>query len=271
MRALPDDNDASGTLRTVEPLAAAGVRSMGAGAKTHRAMRILLAFSRERHTLSSRELSALTGIPLPSIYRYVSMLRHDGLLVRDEGGDYHLSARFIGLAEAAIAGDRLAEIAHPMMHRLAADTGETILLVRLLSGAAVCVHRIESLHPLRISYEPGQPLSLDRGATGRLFLGSMSAARRRDYLAPLYERDPRRAQLVETEARLARKRGWATSTEELDRGVWAAAAAVYASGRTVAVLSMPSPLVRAEESLQDRLLDQVRHAAGEITSALTRA
>lgn len=239
-------------------------------AKTHRVMRIILSFSRGRHTLSSRDLSALTGIPMPSLYRYLSMLRDDGLLVRNEGGDYHLSARFVGLAEAAIAGDGLAEIAHPIIRRLATATGETILLIRLVNGAAVCVDRIESPHPLRISFEPGQPVPLYRGATGRLFLASMSAEHRREYLASFNQSDPERAQLLEKEVLLARQRGWATSTEELDRGVWAAAAAVYDSKRTVAVVSVPSPLVRAEQSVQDRLLDQVRGAANDITRALAR-
>jgi DNA-binding IclR family transcriptional regulator len=64
---------------------------------------VLLAFSAGRPTLSARELTEVTGIPLPSMYRYIALLRDTGLLVSDDRGAYHLSSRLIGLARAAEA------------------------------------------------------------------------------------------------------------------------------------------------------------------------
>jgi len=56
--------------------------------------------------------------------------------------------------------------------------------------------------------------------------------------------------------------------EEIDRGVWAASAAVSDGRTTVAALTVPSPLVRAPAELQERLLGQVRAAAREVTERL---
>ena len=60
-------------------------------------------------------------------------------------------------------------------------------------------------------------------------------------------------------------RGWATSEEEIDRGVWAASAAVTDGQRTIAALTVPSPLVRSPAAAQERLLGQVRAAAARLS------
>jgi DNA-binding IclR family transcriptional regulator len=236
-----------------------------------RVLMILMAFSQERHTQSARDLARATGIPLPSVYRYVALLREMGLLVGDERGSYHPSARLSALARAAETAETLIDFADPVMRRLSAATGETVILVRLIAQSAVCVHRIESSHSLRTSYEPGQPLSLERGASARLLLAGMTAEARREYIAPLAARDPQAAVRLEERAVAAAERGWAVSEEEIDSGVWAAAAAVRDRTGIVAALSVPSPLVRAPEALHEELLAKVRAAAEEINAALRAA
>jgi DNA-binding IclR family transcriptional regulator len=232
-----------------------------------RALAILMTFSAESHTLSARDIAAATDIPVPSVYRYVAFLRDAGLLVGDGAGAYHLSARLISLARAAEAAETLTDIADPVMRRLAAETGETVILVRLVARSAVCVHRVETTHRLRTSFEPGQPLPLEHGASARLLLASMAAETRREYLAPLAERDPEGTARFEEQIILAGQRGWTTSEQEIDEGVWAAAAAIRDSTGIIAALSVPSPLVRAPASMRDTLLRQVRAAAGDINAA----
>jgi len=236
-----------------------------------RVLALLMAFSRERHTLTARDLSDATGVPLPSVYRYVALLRDMGLLIRDGRGSYHLSARLTALARAAEAAETLHAFADPVMRQLAGETGETVILVRLIANSAVCVRRVESTHPLRTSFEPGQPLSLERGASARLLLASMSDEMLRDYLAPLVRQDPRAAARLTERVIAARRDGWAVSEEEIDTGVWAVSAAVRDSTGIVAALTVPSPLVRAPAAMQEQLLRQVRDAAGKINEALRAA
>jgi DNA-binding IclR family transcriptional regulator len=233
-----------------------------------RVLALLMAFSATRHTLSARELAELTGIPLASVYRYVAILREEGLLVGDDQGGYHPSARFLPLAQAVEAATSLVDIAAPVMRRLAEATGETVILVRLVGGHAVCVHRVESAHHLRTSYQPGQPMPLEHGASARILLASMPDADRHRYLADLATRDPERAALLAEEVVIVGERGWESSEEEIDRGVWAAAAAIRDNRRILASLSVPSPLVRAPVEVRGKLLDQVRAAAEEINAVL---
>lgn len=244
------------------------VKAAQGSESARRALALLMAFSPERHTLTARQLAEATAIPLPSVYRYLAFLRDAGLLVGGDGGSYHLSARLIALARAAEAAETLIDIAGPVMRRLAAETTETVILVRLVARSAVCVHHVESTHRLRTSYEPGQALPLEHGASARLLLASMSPEARREYLAPLAAHDRRGAERLEENIVRAGRQGWTTSEEEIDQGVWAAAAAIRDSSGIVAALSVPSPLVRAPKAMQEKLLGEVRAAAAEINQAL---
>jgi DNA-binding IclR family transcriptional regulator len=256
-------------LDNVAPTPTNGHQSAGSA---RRVLDILVCFTRSQPTHSSRDLSVMTGIALPSVYRYVALLREVGLLVSDERGSHRLSVRVLALAEAAEAGDELIGVADPVMRNLAAATGETVLLVRLVGESAVCVHRIESSHRLRLAYEPGQPVSLERGASARLLLSSLPDKVRTSLLDRVRSRDASAGARLEREVRLAQHRGWATSTEEIDPGIWAASAAVRdTTGRVAAVLTVLWPLVRAPADERARLLEHVRTAAGQVADHLRAA
>jgi DNA-binding IscR family transcriptional regulator len=74
-----------------------------------RVLAVLQAFSPIRHTLTARDLTDATSIPLPSMYRYIALLRDTGLLVGGDRGAYRLSPRLISLARAAEAAETAAQ------------------------------------------------------------------------------------------------------------------------------------------------------------------
>jgi DNA-binding IclR family transcriptional regulator len=157
------------------------------------------------------------------------------------------------------------------MNHLAEQTGETVILVRLIGRSAVCVHRVQSAQQLRISFEVGQPLPLERGASARLLLASLAPHVRKEYLAALAERDPEAAAMLDKKILIAGQQGFATSEEEIHKGVWAASAQVTQGKRVVAALTVPSPLVRAPAEQRAQLLSRVRFAALAINEGLRTA
>ncbi|MBV9204572.1 MAG: IclR family transcriptional regulator [Actinobacteria bacterium] len=233
-----------------------------------RVLALLLTFSADDNTLTARQLADRTGIALPSVYRYITLLRETGLLAGDERGSYRLTARLVGLARAAEAAESIIDVADPVMRGLEENTGETVILVRLIGRQAMCVHRVQSAERLRISFEPGQALPLDRGASGKLLLAGLPPDTRRELLAPLAERNPEAAVLVDKKVVQAGQQGFAVSEEEIHQGVWAASAPVIQGKRVVAVLTVPSPLVRASPERRGQLLDQVRAAAQTVSDGL---
>lgn len=244
---------------------------------TRRTLDVLMCFSRERHTLSSRELAAMTGIALPSLYRYVAVLRAAGIMSSDHQGKLHLTARVISMAEAAEAADPLIEVADPFMRDLALATGETVLLSRWVEGAATCVHRIMSSHRLRTHYEPGEPVPLEHGASTRILLGAISKRDRDAALSKVAQEDPTRAQAILDSVERAAERGWAINSDEADdelpaednQGIWTAAAAVRdVRGVMSATVAVPIPIIRAPHDRRDGLLEHVIATAEQISQTL---
>ena len=71
---------------------------------------------------------------------------------------------------------------------------------------------------------------------------------------------------------MAGQQGFATSEEEIHKGVWAASAQVMQGKRMVAVLTVPSPLVRAAAAQRAQLLGRVRsRGRGTISEGLRAA
>lgn len=233
-----------------------------------RAIAVLMAFA-EQPTMAPRDVAMAVGIPLPSVYRYLSLLRDFGLLLCDDDTGLHrLSPKVFALAHAAERAETLVDLCRPIMIQLAAACGETVQLMRLAGPSMVCVHQIESGHRLRISSNPGRSLPLGRGASARLLLGSLAPEIRRDYLAEAARHKMRGEALGEKEILEAHQKAWAVSEEEIDEGVWAVAAAIRNGATTVATLTVLAPLVRMPIEKQDELLRQVRNAADKINELL---
>lgn len=237
-----------------------------------RVLQIMLCFNGQNHTYTARQLAEEVRIPLPSVHRYVALLRETGILIDRGSGRYSLSPRMIPLAQAARSAETLIDVADPIMRRLSTETGETVILVRLVNDMATCTHRIESSQRLRISYEPGQLVSLVGGASSRILLGSMTAGARRAHLTHHFKlagRSLDRLEQMEQDIENAQINGWATSSSELDPGIWASAAAVKHGKEVIASLSIPSPMSRATPDVQKQLLNQVRLAAAEINRKIS--
>src|ERR1700748_1833035 len=78
-----------------------------------RVLALMLTFSADDHTLTARQLAERSSIALPSVYRYLTLLRETGLLAGDERGSYRLSARLVGLAPAAGGGESIIGVGGP--------------------------------------------------------------------------------------------------------------------------------------------------------------
>ncbi|MEV6899205.1 IclR family transcriptional regulator [Amycolatopsis sp. NPDC051372] len=248
-----------------------------AGAKTgadsaRRALEMLFAFTEQHPTASVKDLAEKVDVPVPSAHRYVAMLREMGLIEEGNRGRYHLSMRVAALGRAARQATPIVDLAEPHMRRLAEQISEAVLLMRMVAGQPVCFHRIETPSRFRLSFEPGQPLPLLRGASVRLLLGARTPAERAVYVDAALEsgaQPPARGRdefLREVEHDV--ERGWAISNEEIDQGVWAVSAAVHEGGQVVAAISAPCPAFRMDDERRALVIDRVREAAANLSHAL---
>jgi len=236
------------------------------GASARKLLRVLLAFDPARPEWSVADLADQVGVPLSSAYRYVGLLREEGLLETVPGreGRYRLGLRAAGLGRAAERDGPLVLAARVHLAAVRDAVDETVVLARRAGSAVVVLDRLESRQPGRLPLEVGQALTARAGAAARVLLAHTPERRRHEAVAALLPGlGPEAAALLADDA-LARVResGWAESYDEGEDGVWACAAAVRLDGSGgVAAISVSGPLFRLGEGQRRAAIAAVRQAA----------
>jgi DNA-binding IclR family transcriptional regulator len=105
------------------------------------------------------QLSRRLELPLSTTYRYVSTLRSLGFLTEHEGR-YGAGARLLQLVRRTDVDQSLARLADPLLLDLVDRTNETAILTVRVGTMAFCIHSVEPLRSVRLSFARGttQPL-----------------------------------------------------------------------------------------------------------------
>lgn len=237
-----------------------------------RALEALFVFSSQKPDVTVEEIARGVGMPLPSAYRYVALMRDLNIVAEGPGGTYHLTPRVLALAEAVEQSKGLLAQARPVLHQLMEFSNETCLLVQLVGHSAICAERAEPTQPMRLTYQLGQTVSLQQGASARILIAGLTPDERETHLLWLEKHTPgfreRRAQF-ELEIERVRQDGWAISHGEIDAGIVAVAAPVKVGGRTLAALSIAGPSFRVTDAALDERRTAVVRAAADLSLRLS--
>jgi DNA-binding IclR family transcriptional regulator len=230
------------------------------GAESSRKVLSLLAyFEPSRPAASIGTLSRAIQAPKSTAYRYVSLLREFGFLIEVEGGQYALGPRALGMARAAQAAIRYADIARPVMEMLSHATGETVFLLRRVSDHAICVGRADPPNPVRFFLEIGTAVPLHEGASPKLLLAHLPPRERDAYLARhrMKKLAPALERILEA--------GVAVTIDEITPGVWACAAPILQEGKVIAAMSVAGLAFRIGRAHRMEFEARVRQAAAQIS------
>jgi len=245
------------------------------GSSGRKLLRVLLAFDTARPTWTVAELAAHVGVPLSSAYRYVTLLREEGLVeaIPGDTGNYRLGPRATAVGRAAADTDtELVSAVRPHLQALRDSTDESAVLMRRAGDAAVvCVDRAESRHPVRLQVEVGQTMPTHVGSAGRVLLANLPDDRREAYLVDVVATglDERtRDQLSAESLERVRDNGWTESFDEFDEGAWGCAAAISDDTGVVAALGTAGPVYRFDEPARWGAIAAVRAAAEAASAAL---
>ena len=241
-----------------------------------RTFAMLSLFASDRPEWTTTELSSESGLPVPTTHRIVVALQRHGFLVRDPATKrFRLGPAAIALGRAALSSADLPTVAGKLLPRLTKTTEETALLTVLsdVGDTSVCLLRVESPHPLRLSVQPGRALPLHAGASQKSLLAYLPEADRERIAAGKLEKfcvntlNTRESLLAEIER--IRARGWALSFEETNAGVWGVAVALLdGSGHSVASVGIAGPQVRATTESVGRGVRATAEVAAEMAVAL---
>ena len=171
-----------------------------------RGVAVLRCFTETRRSLTSTELSRLTGVPRPTVTRLASTLVTLGLLKQEPEGDrYMLGPGVVSLARVFLAGLDVRAVARPHMQAMAEEAGGSVYLA-VPDGLDMVL--VEACRPRTTMLAPrldvGSRAPIANSALGRAYLWALPAQER--------------ARVVES-LRLARGSDWAALEPGLKRAL----------------------------------------------------
>ena len=236
---------------------------------------ILEVFTESRPEWSTTQVARELELPVPTAHRILAALKKLGYVSQDEQTRrFRLGLAALSLGERARTLADLRPVAIGPLRDLSSSTGETALLT-VLSPArdrSVCLERVETSQPLRLSVQPGRQLPLHAGASQKALLAFMppdeidrltAQPLERCCTATITSRPALRRELT-----AIRERGWASSYEETNVGVWGIAVPVLSQADVVCAVGIAGPSPRLTDAVIDRDVRLTHEAATVIARAL---
>jgi DNA-binding IclR family transcriptional regulator len=237
-----------------------------------RAAALLKAVANSTTPLTVVELAAQCGLNRSTAWRLLATLDSQGLVERDPR-----TQRFsVGYAifQIAAAGDydALVRRAHPVLERLANDTGETVNLAVAKRFHLVYVHQVGAPQIMSPNWL-GRAVALHATSSGKAFLAWLPKEERQALLQGKLERftpttvtERRR---LERELDDVRRDGYSVCVGELEEKLYGASAAVLNEReRPVAIVSVWGPQHRVPAERLPEIGQKAQAAAGAIKRLL---
>jgi IclR family transcriptional regulator, acetate operon repressor len=221
---------------------------------------ILEVFTESQPEWSTTQVARELDLPVPTVHRILAALKRLGYVSQhEESRRFRLGMAALSLGERASTLADIRPVAIGPLRRLSDSTAETALLT-VLSPArdrSVCLDRVETSQPLRLSVQPGRQLPLHAGASQKALLAFMPADEIDRFTAQPLERfctatiTSRPA--LRRELTAIRARGWSSSFEETNVGVWGIAVPVLSGADVVCAVGIagPSPRLTVERVRRD--------------------
>lgn len=221
---------------------------------------ILEAIAEVDEPVAAADLAPRLELPRATVHRLCMVLERLGFLQRELGSKrFVLGHRQQQLALNSLINSSHRGARHAILQALAREVGETVNVTVLDGNEIVYIDRVESHWPLRTHLQPGSRVPIHCGASGKLFLSMMPAAKRRRLLAaplrPYTDKtitDPRK---LEEHLKQIRASGISIDDEEFMQGLIGLAVPVYDGNKRIcATVSMHAPNARLT-------VDEVRNCA----------
>ncbi|NWJ73930.1 IclR family transcriptional regulator [Pseudonocardia sp. ICBG1122] len=204
-----------------------------------RACSLLTAFDLETPALTLGELAERTGLPKPTAHRMAASLQSTGFLTQGEDARYRLGFRLLELGAVVRQNLDVVRTCAPALRRLAAVTGETVLLAQVdwASRTMTVVDRLDSPHRLSVVAPVGDRSPIPPGCLGKAALLGLPEDERdavaRDLAWPAARTSHSHTDPAELLAELAGREalGYVTEDEEYADGVSGVGATVLFDGR----------------------------------------
>lgn len=219
----------------------------------------ILAAIGETGPCTVEQLSRRLAMPISTTYRYVSTLRSLGFLA-DHEGRYGAGARLLQLVRHTDVDQSLARLADPVLGELVDRSGETAILTVRVGTMAFCLHSVEPIRAVRLSFARGSTQPLHAGASAKPLLAHADPAFVDDLVASgsvtFTEQTPD-ADALRRQLAQIRATGICVTSSEVDADALAVGVPVFWGGTVAAALSVAGPIARFDKRKFARTVDLV--------------
>ena len=213
-----------------------------------RAVRLLKLFTSDQPEMTLSQLCRLSGLNKTTAHRLLGALRSESLIHRNPAnGRYSLGPGLMALGVQALAGNDLRRRVRPLLQSLARDSGETATLEVPVDNDMLILDEVAGRHVVGAIGNIGTRWPLHATSTGKAYLAfDLTGLERLSGDLPsltantLIRRESFQPQLDEI-----RRRGYATSVDELEDGYTAVGTVIRSSfGDLLGALSIGGPTQR---------------------------
>lgn len=223
--------------------------------------------------LTQKEIAQELGYAGSSTFELVKTLAEHGYLLADESKRYSLGAKLIQLGAYASSYLDLNKVAAPVLKRLMDQVQETVFMALLSGDEIVYVAIMDSFRSISTNARLGGRKPIYCTGLGKAFLSFLPRAESEAIIGRLRfeaitENTITDAATLRTQLEGFRSQGYAVDNEEIELGLWCAAAPVYDStGHMEAAVSISGPSVRMKAN-QEEIVTALKAAARELSAKL---
>lgn len=223
--------------------------------------------------LTLKEIASELGYAGSSTFELVKTLSEHGYLWVNDQKRYSLGAKLIQLGAYASSYLDMNKIAAPILKHLMETLQETVFMALRSGNEIVYVSMVDSFRSIRTNARLGGRKPIYCTGLGKAFLSFLPQEEREEILRhvtlepvtdnTITDPDQLRAQLE-----LFRQQGYAVDNEEIEVGLWCAAAPVFDStGHMEAAISVSGPSTRMKSN-QEQIVKELTVAARELSEKL---
>jgi len=213
----------------------------------HRALDVLLAFSREDAELTASALLQKVKLSRPTLYRLLHTLETKGFIASSGNPQrFRLGPAVARLSYVWTATLDIAALAEPVMRDLWQHTHETVAVFVAQEDRRLCVAELPSPQPLSFKRGVGHSERIALGATGRAILAFKDPSV--EQLQAYTEGLPIHVQELEAALARTREHGYAVSRDELIQGAVAVAAPFFNNHGVIGSIGVFGPATRLDEA-----------------------
>lgn len=233
-----------------------------------KAISVIKSFTPIDFELSAADIARKVGIPLTTAHRTLATLTGSGLLEQSKKkGKYKIGLALYAIGNLYLTTTDIFKATKPVSEIISGLTSETVSLGIRDKGNVILVMREESEHALRLTRHIGSPLPAYASSMGKALLSELTEAEidslyPEEKLLPLTQKTIPTKKQLKLELEQIRKTGIAFNREESYEGVEAIASIIRnASGRAVAAIGIPVPILRLDKTKRERLVTLVSMGA----------